>query len=208
MTYISGFDRSQTALFPATVDELIDQNNVVRLIEIFINGLDLKKFGFAKAVLAEEGRPGYDPADLLKLYLYGYLNRIRTSRLLERECKRNMELIWLLKGLQPCFRTIAGFRSEHPDAFKNLFRHFVQCCRSWDLIGGDLIGIDSSKFRAVNSKKNNYNQAKVDRQIEHINDKIEAYFNEMDVADAEQQDTLADKIIQQAERGLKYDRLQ
>jgi len=208
MAYISGFDRSQTALFPVTVDELIDENNVVRLVELFINGLDLKKFGFKKVVSNEEGRPCYDPSDLLKLYIYGYLNRIRTSRLLERECKRNIELIWLLKGLQPCFRTIAGFRSEHPDAFKNLFRHFVQCCRSWDLIDGDLIGVDSSKFRAVNSKKNNYNQAKIDRQIEHINDKIEAYFNDMDVADAELQDTLADKIMHQAERGLKYDHLQ
>ena len=208
MAYISGFDRSQTALFPLSVDELIDNNNVVRLVELFINGLTLEKFGFLNAPANEEGRPAYDPADLLKLYVYGYLNRIRTSRLLERECKRNIELIWLLKGLQPCFRTIAGFRSEHPESFKNLFNHFVQCCRSWDLIDGDLVGIDSSKFRAVNSKKNNYNQAKIDRQVEHINDKIEAYFNEMDQADAEQQDTLADKIMQQAARGLKYDHLQ
>ena len=208
MTYISGFDRSQTALFPLTVDELIDENNIVRLVEIFINGVDLKQIGFLKSVPADEGRPPYDPADLLKLYLYGYLNRIRTSRLLERECKRNIELIWLLKGLQPCFRTIAGFRSDNADAFKNLFRHFVQCCRSWNLIDGNLIGIDSSKFHAVNSKKNNYNQAKIDRQIEHINDKIEAYFREMDQADAQQQDTLAEKLMHQAERGLKYDQLQ
>ena len=208
MGYVSGFDRTQTALFPVTVDEMIDENNVVRLVELYINGLDLKKLGFQKVVSNEEGRPCYDPSDLLKLYLYGYLNRIRTSRLLERECKRNIELIWLLKGLQPCFRTIAGFRSEHPQAFKNLFRHFVQCCRSWNLIDGDLIGIDSSKFRAVNSKKNNYNQAKIDRQIDHVNDKIESYFSEMDQADAQEQDTLAEKIMFQAERGLKYDHLQ
>ena len=208
MAYVSGFDRTQTALFPVTVDEMIDENNVVRLVEIFINGLDLKKLGFEKAVSNEEGRPCYDPADLLKLYLYGYLNRIRTSRLLERECKRNVELIWLLKGLQPCFRTIAGFRSENPEAFRNLFRHFVQCCRSWSLIDGDTIGIDSSKFRAVNSKKNNYNQAKIDRQIDHVNDKIETYFSEMDIADVEEKETLAEKILQQTERGLKYDRLQ
>jgi transposase len=208
MAYIVGFDRSQITLFPATVEETIDENNVVRLVELFINGLDLNKFGFQKAIPSEEGRPSYHPSDLLKLYIYGYLNRIRTSRLLERECKRNIELIWLLKGLQPCFRTIAGFRSEHPQAFKNLFRHFVQCCRSWNLIDGDLVGIDSSKFRAVNSKKNNYNQAKIDRQVDHINEKIESYFNEMDQADAEQHDTLAEKIMKQAERGLKYDRLQ
>ena len=208
MGYIEGFDRRQTALFPVTVDELIGENNIARLVEVFINSIDLQKMGFQKSVPADDGRPAYDPADLLKLYIYGYLNRIRTSRLLERECKRNIELIWLLKGLQPCFRTIAGFRCDNADAFKKLFRHFVQCCRSCDLIDGNLIGIDSSKFRAVNSKKNNYNQAKVDRQIEHINDKIEAYFNEMDQADAGQQDTLAEKIMQQAERGIKYDQLQ
>jgi len=208
MGYITGFDRDQTVLFPATLEESIDENNPVRLVELFIRGLDLTKLGFKRTVKSEDGRPGYDPADLLKLYLYGYLNRIRTSRLLERECKRNIELIWLLKGLQPCFRTIAGFRSENPEAFRNLFRHFVQCCRNWNLIDGDTIGIDSSKFRAVNSKKNNYNQAKIDRQLDHVSDKIVAYFNEMDQADAEQGDTLAEKIMQQTERGLKYDQLQ
>ena len=102
----------------------------------------------------------------------------------------------------------AGFRSEHPDAFKKLFAHFVQCCRKWQLIEGDVIGIDSSKFRAVNSKKNNYNQAKIDRQVEHINDKIENYFREMDLADAQGKDDISDKIIAQAERGVKYDKLQ
>ena len=208
MGYITGFDRDQTVLFPATLEESIDENNPVRLVDLFIKGLDLTKLGFKKMVKSEDGRPGYDPADLLKLYLYGYLNRIRTSRLLERECKRNIELIWLLKGLQPCFRTIAGFRSENPEAFRNLFRHFVQCCRSWNLIDGDLIGIDSSKFRAVNSKKNNYNQAKIDRQLDHVSDKIIDYFNEMDQADAEQTENLAEKILIQAERGLKYDQLQ
>lgn len=177
-------------------------------MEYFVRGLDLGKRGFTKATKAEEGRPAYHPADLLKLYLYGYLNRFRTSRLLERECKRNIELIWLRRGLQPCFRTIAGFRSENADAFRNLFRHFVQCCRSWYLIDGDLIGIDSSKFRAVNSKKNNYNQAKIDRQLDHVSDKMVAYLNEMDHADEEQGDVLAEKILQQAERGLKYDQLQ
>ena len=208
MAYISGFDRKQTALFPSSVDELIEENNIARLVDVFINSLDLQKFGFLKTVQAEEGRPCYNPADLLKLYIYGYLNRIRTSRLLERECKRNIELIWLLNGLQPCFRTIAGFRSENPEPFKKLFAHFVQCCRKWQLIDGDIIGIDSTKFRAVNSKKNNYNQAKIDRQIEHVNDKIESYFREMDQADAQQKDDIADKIIAQAERGVKYDKLQ
>ena len=96
MAYISGFDRKQTALFPSSVDELIEENNIARLVDVFINSLDLQKFGFLKTLQAEEGRPCYNPADLLKLYIYGYLNRIRTSRLLERECKRNIELIWLL----------------------------------------------------------------------------------------------------------------
>ena len=129
MSYITGFDRSQTALFPVAIDEHIDENNIARLVDVFINSLNLQKFGFINPVPESEGRPCYHPADLLKLYIYGYLNRIRTSRLLERECKRNIELIWLLKVLQPCFRTIAGFRSEHPEAFKKLFQHFVQCCQ-------------------------------------------------------------------------------
>ena len=104
MSYITGFDRSQTALFPVAIDELIDENNIARLVDVFINSLNLQKFGFINPITDSEGRPCYHPADLLKLYIYGYLNRIRTSRLLERECKRNIELIWLLKGMQPCFR--------------------------------------------------------------------------------------------------------
>ena len=111
MAYITGFNRSQTALFPVAIDELIDENNIARLVDVFINSLNLQKFRFINPAPGSEGRPCYHPSELLKLYIYGYLNRIRTSRLLERECKRNIELIWLLKGLQPCFRTIAGFRS-------------------------------------------------------------------------------------------------
>ena len=127
MAYISGFDRSQTALFPVTVDELIDENNVVRLVELFINGLDLKKFGFKKVVSNEEGRPCYDPSDLLKLYIYGYLNRIRTSRLLERECKRYVEFILLLKGLQPCFRREASaIAGCHHGSKEDLFQRANQ----------------------------------------------------------------------------------
>lgn len=153
MAYVVGFDRSLIALFPATVYETIDGNNIVRWVELFNNRLELSKFGFQKVLPSEEGSPSYHPTDLSKLYIYGYLNRIRISRLLERECKRNIEFIWLLKGLQPCSRTFAGYRNEQPQTFQNLIRHFVQCCRNGNLIDGELISINSSKFRAVKSKK-------------------------------------------------------
>jgi transposase len=114
MKYLTGFDRRQATLFPTCIDDLIPEDAEVRVIDLFVDALPLKDLGFLEKAPVEEGRPMYHPADLFKLYVYGYLNRIRTSRLLARECQRNIELLWLLKGLQPCFRTIAGFRSEHP----------------------------------------------------------------------------------------------
>ncbi|MBP7728532.1 MAG: transposase [Bacteroidia bacterium] len=113
MKYLTGFDRRQATLFPTCIDDLIPEDAEVRVIDLFVDTLPLKELGFLEKAPVEEGRPMYHPADLFKLYVYGYLNRIRTSRLLERECQRNIELLWLMKVLQPCFRTIAGFRSEH-----------------------------------------------------------------------------------------------
>ena len=159
MKYLTGFDRRQATLFPTCIDDLIPEDAEVRVIDLFVDALPLKDLGFGKAPV-EEGRPMYHPADLFKLYVYGYLNRIRTSRLLARECQRNIELLWLLKGLQPCFRTIAGFRSENPQLFRNAFTHFVRQLNRKGLTGKTLVALDSSKFRAVNSKKNNFNQKK------------------------------------------------
>ena len=130
----------------------------------------------------------YHPRDLFKLYLYGYLNRIRTSRLLERECERNIELIWLLKGLRPCFRTIAGFRSANPKAFRNTFTQFVAGLNKGGFLGRRTVAIDGSKFLAVNSKKNNFNQKKIKRQLAYIDEKIGQYIQELDEADLSESD--------------------
>jgi transposase len=185
--------------------------NPVRIIDLFVEGLDLNKLQFIAKGKSVDGRPAYDNKILLKLYLYGYLNRIRTSRLLQRECERNVELMWLLGNLKPCFRTIAGFRSDNKTALQNLFKHFVQMIRKWNLVAGDTIAIDSSKFRAVNSKKNNFNPAKIERQLKYIDDKIDAYLKEMEQADAaddkDHGDTLNAGIITQLNRKVKYNEL-
>ncbi len=206
MAFLKGIDREQTLLFPVTIEEMIPAEHPVRIIDLFIETLNLEKLGFIKTIVAIEGRPSYDPKDLLKLYLYGYLNRIRTSRLLERECERNVELMWLLRGLKPCFRTIAGFRSENSQGLKNLFRHFVQLLKSWNLVDDEVVAIDSSKFRAVNSKKNNFNPRKIERQLEYIDSKIERYLIDMTEADALDQSTseITQDILKQLGRQEKY----
>lgn len=183
MSHITGTDRDQLNMFPLSLDEMVDRDNPVRVIDLFVNRFDFNKLGFAHAVPAGEGRPPFAPADLMKLYLYGYLNRIRSSRKLETECSRNIELIWLLKGLRPSFRTIAAFRSSHARQIKDFFRQFVALIKGWDLIGGELVAIDSVKLRAQNARKNNFNRDKINRQVEYIDNKIEQYFAALDQND-------------------------
>jgi len=139
MGFQKGINRAQTLLFPVSLEEMIPEEHPVRIIDLFIQALDLQKIGFVSSMPAADGRPAYDPKDLLKHNLYGYLNRIRTSRLLERECLRNVEVMWLLRGIKPCFRTIAGFRSANPEGLKNLFRYFVQIMKNWNLVAGETI---------------------------------------------------------------------
>jgi transposase len=210
MKYIEGFNRKQAILFPQCLDELIPPDAEVRIIDQFVDALPLKDLGFCQQVPVEEGRPMYHPSDLLKLYIYGYLNRIRTSRLLERECARNIELMWLLKGLRPCFRTIAGFRSEHPDAFRSTFRHFVGGLNRTGLLGRKTVAIDGTKFRAVNSKKNNYNQKKIDRHLAYIDQKINNYLQELHEGDlsATEEAAIRSKIKHHREHSRKYKRLE
>jgi transposase len=174
-----------------------------------VDSLPLKELGFMEHTPVEDGRPMYHPKDLLKLYIYGYLNRIRTSRLLERECERNVELMWLLKGLRPCFRTIAGFRSDHPEAFRNTFRHFVSGLNKSGFLGRKTVAIDGTKFRAVNSKKNNFNQKKIDRQLAYIDEKITQYMQELDKGDLkeEQQEEIQKKITRHRNQKRKYNRM-
>jgi len=139
MTHISGHDRSQTLLLPESVDEYVGPENPVRFIDAFVDGLDLAAAGFVRVTAKATGRPGYDPKDLLKLYVYGYLNRVRSSRRLEAEANRNLEVIWLLRHLKPDFKTIADFRCLNREAFRPVFRQFVLLCRQMDLFGRELL---------------------------------------------------------------------
>jgi len=184
--YRQGSDRNQGQLLPVSVEDYVGPDNPARVIDAFVDSLDIKKAGFTKSKPRKEGTkgtPAYDPADMLKLYLYGYLNRTRTTRKLENECRRNLEVIWLLNGLQPKYRAIAYFRSENKKAIRLAFRQFVVMMKCWDLIGGETIAVDGSKLRAVNSKKNNYNQKKIDRHLKSIDDKIEKYLKQLEEED-------------------------
>lgn len=184
MDYIKGADRYQTTLFPESMDDYISDNNPVRIIDFYVENLDIKELGFTKAEISKIGRPPYNPKDLLKLYLYGYLNRIRSSRRLEHEAARNIEVIWLLKNLKPDFKTIADFRKDNKKALRNVFRDFTKLCDAWNLFGKELVAIDGSKFRASNSKKNNFNAKKLERHLKYLNEKIDKYLQELDEGDS------------------------
>ena len=210
MKYVEGFNRNQAVLFPQCIDDIIPPDAEVRVIEAFVESLPLKELGFHNHQPRDEGRPMYHPKDLLKLYIYGYLNRVRSSRHLEKECERNIELIWLLKGLRPCFRTIAGFRSEHPEVFRNTFRHFVGLLNKNGFLGRKTVAIDGSKFRAVNSKKNNFNQKKIKRQLTYIDEKISQYLTQLDKGDLSESEIIKvdQKISGHRKQKRKYKRLE
>ena len=161
MTHIPGIDRSQVLLLPEAVDDYVGRDNPVRFIDAFVDGLDLAAAGFERAAPKATGRPGYDPADLLKLYIYGYLNRVRSSRRLEAESKRNLEVIWLLRRLSPDFKTIADFRRINRAAFRQVFREFVRLCRELELFGRELVAVDGTRIKAVNSRERNFTKAKL-----------------------------------------------
>ena len=211
VSYITGVGRSQVVLFPESVDEYVGEENEVRAIDAFIESLDMEALGFSRAVPARTGRPGYDPRDLLKLYVYGYLNRVRSSRRLERECQRNVEVMWLLQRLRPDHKTIADFRKEHADQLKAVCGEFVVLCKQMGLLGAELAAIDGSKFRAVNSKQRNYTR----EELEELRGKAEAKLNEylaaLEAADASESEvepstaeTLRAKIDRLRERKSKY----
>jgi transposase len=217
MQFIQGNDRYQT--FFITLEEQVARDNAVRLMDAFVDKLDLEKLGFTNTVHKSEGRPPYAPAVLLKLYLYGYLNRIRSSRKLERECVRNIELQWLLQNLQPNYHTIADFRKVHVVPLQSMFRLYVQFLSDAGLLGKTTIGIDGSKFKAVNSRKNNYNQKKIDKHQQFIKEKADKYLQELDELDKQESTAVADELqvkkekITQGlaklkERSIKYDSLQ
>ncbi|MCO5269481.1 MAG: IS1182 family transposase [Brumimicrobium sp.] len=205
MKYIIGKDRTQFELF--CLEERIDENNEVRLIELFVDSLPLADFGFVEdKVNPQGGRPAYHPSVLLKLFLYGYMNRIRSSRLLEKECNRNLEVMWLMRGLAPDHNTISNFRKDNPLAIKKVFRATVELAKNFDLIGGKLLAGDGTKLRAQNSKKNNYNQAKIDRHLAYIETKLEEYNAVLasEDGDVEQKLKAKQKIEQHLQHQQKY----
>ena len=211
MAYLAPKDRFQTRF--TSLEEPIDKNNPVRFIDAFVDIIELDKLNFIVSDLKTEGRPAFDPKTFLKLYFYGYLNGIRSSRRLERECVRNIELQWLLAGLVPNYHTIADFRKNNPIALKATFKLFVLFLKDSDLIGGEVVAIDGTKTRASNSKKNNYNAKKIERHLAYIEAKTNEYLKELDANDTcekpvEQLNNVQEKINKLKVNKLKYENLQ
>jgi len=183
MAYIEGHAREQALLLPASIEDYVAADNPVRFIDAFVDDLDLCEAGFHRSRSKATGRPGYDPGDMLKLYLYGYLNRVRSSRRLEAEAMRNLELIWLLRGLRPDYKTIADFRRDNRGAFKAVFRAFVVLCRKLDLFGRELLAVDGTRLKAVNNPGRNFSRDKLARYIAAADERIEGYLAELDAID-------------------------
>jgi len=181
--YIDGDDRTQSVLFPERLDDWVEEDNPVRVVDVFVDALDLAQLGFERAQPAETGRPAYHPATLLKIYVYGYLNRIQSSRRLEREAQRNVELIWLTGRLMPDFKTIADFRRDNGEAIRRVCREFVLLCRQLQLFGDATVAIDGSKFKAVNNRDKNFTDRKLAARMQQLEDSIAHYLDELDRAD-------------------------
>ena len=208
MGHIAGADRAQMLLLPEAVEDYVGAGNPVRFIDAFVDGLDLAAAGFVRVAPKPTGRPGYAPADLLKLYIYGYLNRVRSSRRLEAEARRNIEVIWLVRSLKPDFKTIADFRRENRAAFRAVFREFVMLCRGLDLFGRELLAVDGTRIKAVNNKDRNFTRGALTKFIHDADEKLAEYMKRLDAGDVEEERTrddskLAEKI---AAIGAKRDR--
>src|SRR6201998_2534613 len=184
MPHIAGHDRSQLLLLPESLDDYVGPENPVRFIEAFVDGLDLAASRFVRVQPKETGRPGYAPAELLKLYVYGCMNRIRSSRRLEAETHRNIEVIWLLRHLKPDFKTIADFRRDNRNAFRQVFREFVLLCRQLDLFGRELLAGEGTRIKAVNNKDRNFTRASLTQFIKAADAKLDDYLQRLDKSDA------------------------
>jgi transposase len=181
--FVEGVDRGQSTLFPALLDDYVAEDNPVRAVDVFVDGLDLDKLGFVGVQPLDTGRPGYHPRMMLKLYIYGYLNRVPSSRRLERECQRNIEMIWLTGQLAPDFKTIADFRKDNGKAIREVCREFVALCRKLGLLSAASVAIDGSKFKAVNARDKNFTEAKMKRRLERIDESIARYLSQLETAD-------------------------
>jgi transposase len=181
--FVEGADRGQSTLFPAVLDDYVGEDNPVWAIDVFVDGLDLALLGFDGVQPLAMGRPAYHPATQLKIYIYGYLNRVQSSLRLERECQRNVELVWLTGRLIPDFKTIADFRKDNGEAIRKVCRAFVLLCRRLELLGDASVAIDGSKFKAVNNRDKNFTEAKMKRRLEQIDQSIARYLSQLDTAD-------------------------
>ena len=193
--FIESQDRSQVTLLPECLDDYIAEDNTVRVVDAFIGELDMLALGFEGATPAATGRPSYHPAIMLKIYLYGYLNRIQSSRRLERECQRNVELMWLTGRLTPDFKTVADFRRDNSAGIRNVCRRFVVLCRDLKLFSQALVAIDGSKFKAVNSRDCNFTNGKIDKRQQQIEESIQRYLSALDTADRTQPVELKAKTV-------------
>ena len=201
MDYIQGADRHQTHLFPASLEEYVTPDNPVRFIDAYVESLDVEELGFTHAQLASTGRPPYRPQDLLKLYIYGYLHKIRSSRALERETHRNIELLWLMGKLQPDFKTIADFRKNNTEPIKAVCTQFIVLCKKMELFGGELVAIDGSKFEAVNHSSRSYTRKGLQQALAATKQQLQEWLNQLDTTDQkepgeEPKESLEQKITQ------------
>lgn len=201
--FIQGEHRGQSTLLPESLDDYVSDTNPVRVVDVFVDELDLVSLGFESATPADTGRPAYHPAILLKIYIYGYLNRIQSSRRLERETLRNVELMWLTGRLMPDFKTIANFRKDNSKAIRGVCRQFVVLCQQLGLFEENLVAIDGSKFKAVNNRDRNFTSAKLKRRMEEIESSINRYLTALDAADQEEPKSPQPKVVRLEERIAK-----
>jgi transposase len=181
--FVCGADRSQGTMFPAQLEDYVTEDNPVRVIDFFVDQLDFRELGFGGLNPKETGRPAYHRAVMLKIYVYGYLNRVQSSRRLERECQRNVEVMWLTGCLAPDFKTIADFRKDNGPAIRKVCGEFIVVCGRAGLLAATTVAIDGSKFKAVNSRDRNFTKAKIARRLEQIEASIERYLSELETAD-------------------------
>src|SRR5580658_2804354 len=200
MAHISGLERSQLLLLPEAVDDYVGSDNPVRFIDAFVDGIDLIEAGFGRVQPKATGRPGYAPGDLLKLYIYGYLNRVRSSRRLEAECHRNIEVIWLLRTLKPDFKTIADFRADNRTAFKSVFRQFTLLCKRLDLFGRELLAVDGTRIKAGNNKDRNFTRNSLEKFIKAADERLADYLRRLDEGDAAEKATSGARVKNLAEK--------
>jgi len=205
MRYIEGTGRNQPALW--TLEEMVAEESIARVIDRYVEMSDLKKMGFTRTEAAGTGRPGYAAEPLIKLYIYGYQNAIRSSRKLEKECERNIEVMWMTEGVRPDYKTISEFRRENIRPLQKIFREFVKLCRTWEMVGGELFAIDGTKFKASNNKKNNFSRKKLEDRISRLDEKIKTYFTELDEEDSREEtnNEVPEGIVQLFERKELYE---